>query len=124
MNILTYIKGLLMRVAVLVSSLRGRLNGKDTSLAEKGREESKGRTQRKRSSKLQEGNSKSSSKVRRQPKKGKFSGKDGGNARTGKGLKGTTNSTPSQLKSMGSIEQSRRKEEGRGNKQTKQSKKT
>ena len=124
MNILTYIKGLLMRVAVLVSSLRGRFNGKDTSLAEKGGEESKGRPQRKRSSKLQEGNSESSSKVRRQPKKGKFSGKDGGNARTGKGFKGKTNSTPSQLKSMGSIEQSRRKAKGGGNKQTKQSKKT
>jgi len=99
---------------------------KDTIVATQGRKESKGRTQRGGSSvgSKARDESKSSSKVRGQPKKGKFSGKDGGNARTGKGFKGTTNSTPSQLKSMGSIEQSRRKEEGRGNKQTKQSKKT
>ena len=124
MNILTYIKGLLMRVAVLVSSLRGRLNGKDTSLAEKSREESKGRTQRKRSSKLQEGNTKASSKVRRQPKKGKLSGKNGRNEGPGKGFKGKTDTTPSQSKSLGSVKQSRRKTQGGGNKPKKQSKET
>ena len=116
MKIFTIVKGLIMRVAVLMSNILRRKNeGEDSSLAKKGGEESEGRTQRKRSSKLQEGNSKSSSKVRGQPKKGKFSGKDGRNARTGKGLKGTTNSTSSQPKSVGSVKQSRRKEKSSGN---------
>ena len=53
--------------------------------------------------------------VRGQPKKSKLSSKDGGNARTGKGLKGQTNKTSSQPKSVGSIKQSRRKTKGSSN---------
>ena len=105
-----------MRVAVLMSNvLRRRRDGENSSLDKEGREESEGRLERKRSSKLQKGNSKTSSKVRRQPKKSKLPSKDGGNARTGKGLKGQTNKTSSQPKSVGSIKQSRRKTKGSSN---------
>ena len=125
MKIFFTIKDLLMRVAVLMSNiLRRRKDGKDSSLAKEGGEESEGRLERKRSSKLQEGNSQTSSKVRRQPKKGKLSGKNGRNEGTGKGFKGKTDTTPSQSKSLGSVKQSRRKTQGGGNKPKKQSKET
>ena len=121
MKIFFTIKDLLMRVAVLMSNiLRRRKDGEDSSLAKEGGEESEGRLERKRSSKLQEGNSKTSSKVRRQPKKSKLPSKDGGNARTGERLKGQTNKTSSQSKSVGSIKQSRRKTKSGGNLKAKQ----
>ena len=70
MKIFFTTKDLLMRVAVLMSNiLRRRKDGEDSSLAKEGREESEGRLERKGSSKLQEVNSKTSSKVRQQPKK-------------------------------------------------------
>jgi hypothetical protein len=116
MKIFTNLKGLIMRVAVLMSNiLRRRKDAENSSVAKEGREESEGRLERKRSSKLQRRNSKSSSKVRGQPKKSKLSSKNGGNARTGKGLKGKTNKTSSQPKSVGSIKQSRRKTKGSSN---------
>ena len=121
MKIFFTIKDLLMRVAVLMSNiLRRRKDGEDSSLAKEGGEESEGRLERKRSSKLQEGNSKPSSKVRRQPKKSKLPSKYGGNARTRKGLKGKTNKTSSQSKGLGSVKQSRRKTKSGGNLKAKQ----
>ena len=121
MKIFFTIKDLLMRVAVLMSNiLRRRKDGEDSSLAKEGREESEGRLERKRSSKLQEGNSKTSSKVRQQPKKSKLPSKDGRDARTRKGLKGKTNKTSSQSKSLGSVKQSRRKTKSGGNLKAKQ----
>ena len=121
MKIFFTIKDLLMRVAVLMSNiLRRRKDGENSSVAKEGREKSEGRLERKRSSKLQEGNSKTSSKVRRQPKKSKLPSKDGGDARTRKGLKGKTNKTSSQSKGLGSVKQSRRKTKSGGNLKAKQ----
>ena len=121
MKIFFTTKDLLMRVAVLMSNiLRRRKDGEDSSLAKEGREESEGRLERKGSSKLQEGYSQTSSKVRQQPKKSKLSSKDGGNARTRKGLKGKTNKTSSQSKSLGSVKQSGRKTKSGGNIKAKQ----
>ena len=52
-------------------------NGKNSSLAEERGQESEGRSKRKRSSKLQGGNTKTSSEKRRQSSKGELSGKNG-----------------------------------------------
>mgnify|MGYP003134391032 CR=1 FL=1 len=94
MKIFLQLKGLLMRVAVLMSNVLRRKEH-DGSLDKERGEEPKRRLERKRSSKLQEGDSKTTSKVRRQPKKSKLSSKNGGNVRSRKGLKGQPNKASS-----------------------------
>ena len=95
-------------------------HGKNSSVAEERGEESQGRSKREGSSKLQGGNTKASSKKRRQSSKSKLPSKDGGDARTRKGFEGKTNKTSSQSKSVGSVKQSRRKTKSGGNLKAKQ----
>ena len=93
------------------------VNGEDTTVAEKGREESQRRSKRGRSkvSKSTRDESQSTSKVRRQSSKSKLSSKNGERSRAGiQGRK--ADSTSSQSKSMGSIKQSRRTKKSGGNK--------
>ena len=93
------------------------VNGEDTTVAEKGREESQRRSKRGRSkvSKSARDESQSTSKVRRQSSKSKLSSKNGKRSRTGiQGRK--ADSTSSQSESMGSIKQSRRTKKSGGNK--------
>jgi len=96
-------------------------NGKDSSLAEERGQEPEGGIERKGSSKLQGGNTKSPSKKRRQSSKGKLSSKDGGSEGARKGQQGKTNASSSQPKSVGSLKQIGRKGKGQSNKSKKQS---
>jgi hypothetical protein len=109
-----------MRVGVMMSGLLKKLlhtkqnvdslseeeivHGKDTTVATQGRKESKGRTQRGRSSVSSKARdeSKSTSKVRGQSSKSKLSSKNGKHERTGKGFKGKPNASSSKSKGMGS----------------------
>lgn len=101
-----------------------RLWNADSSLAEVGRQEQEGRSERGGSQVVQQtdgGNVKGSSKKRRQPSKGKLSSKDGGSERPRKRREGKANPSSSQLKSVGSIKQTGRKGKGQSNKSKKQS---
>ena len=102
---------------------RGLWNGKNSSLAEKRRQEPEGGTKRKGSSKRKEAGikPKASSEKRRQPSKSKLSSKDGGSERSRKGQQGKTNASSSQPKSVGSLKQVGRKGKGQSNKSKKQS---
>ena len=80
------------------------VHGEDTTVATQGRKEPKGRAKRGRKSvSSKTGNEpQSTSKVRRQSSKSKLPSKNGKHVRTGKRLKGKTDKTSSQSKSMGS----------------------
>jgi hypothetical protein len=101
------LKGAIMRVGVLASVLlnRKRKENGDTVMAEKGREEPKGGSERTRKKVIRKGESRLESKVTskegRQSKKSQLSSKDGERKRTRvQGRK--TNKTSSKSKSMGS----------------------
>ena len=102
-------------VAKIVAKWQRIKHEQDTSLDSQGGQEPEGRSKRQGSGQLQGRDVEAASEVGGQPKKGKLSSKDGGNARTGKGLKGQTNKTSSQPKGVGSIKQSRRKTKGSSN---------
>lgn len=104
-----------------------RLWNANSSVAEERGEESIGGTKRGGSQVVQKAdrrNTKAASKEGRQPSKGKLSSKDGGSKGSRKGREGKANPSSSQLKSVGSIKQTRRKSKSQSNKPKKQIKKT